>query len=434
MNILSRGLCPGSYRSIIYVKYHSMKNTIIVLGGDGYFGWPLALKLAVSHPDTRILIIDNEWRRQTVSRVGADSLLPVPRLSKRVAAFSDIYGQQNLYYRHMNVNSDALEDLIRVEQPHTVFHLAQQASVPYSMLGPAESLYTIRNNEGGTIRLLWAIRRHVPEAHLIKIGSMGEYASYGGIDVAEGYFYPEFNGRKAVNPLPFPRQSDDIFHISKSNDSSYLSMAARKWGLRITEVMQATLYGIYIDEMAGCDELYTRMDYDDIFGTVVNRFLAQAVAGHPLTVYGTGRQTTGIMAIRDAVNSLLLLARKPPAAGEHQVINHVTKTGCTINEIAGYVKALAEPLGIRISINHVYDPRGENEGTKPEGRVVTQHVDEHVTATPVNEVLCDTFGLIARHKDRILSHAFTHHIHGFGGQYAEGVGMPSGSALRTSLP
>jgi UDP-sulfoquinovose synthase len=425
---------PGRVSADHLCQTRSMRNTIIVLGGDGYYGWPLSLKLAVSHPETRIVIADNEWRRQTVSRVGADSLLPVPRLPKRVSAFSDIYGQNNLCHRHMNVNSDALEELIRSEQPHTIFHLAQQPSVPFSMLGLAESLYTIRNNESNTLRLLWAVRRHVPEAHIIKMGSMGEYANSSGIDITEGYFYPEYNGKKAKAPLPFSRQADDICHISQINASNLLSMASRNWGLRITEVMQATLYGVYIDEMAGCEELYTRLDYDDIFGTVVNRFLVQALAGHPLTVYGTGRQTTGIMALRDAVNSLQLIARKIPDAGEHRVINHVTSTGCTINELAGYVKTLTEPLGVRVNINHVFDPRGENNVVKPEARVISRHVDEHVTATPVNEVLCDTFGLIARHKERILTHAFTHHIHAFSGQYAAGVEAPVGSALGTSLP
>jgi UDP-sulfoquinovose synthase len=408
----------------------NMKETIIVLGGDGYYGWPIALKLAVTRPHTKIIIVDNEWRRNTVCKVGSDSLLPIARLPKRIAAFKDIYGQNNLQYILMDVNSDALEDLIKTEQPHTIYHMAQQCSAPYSMLGLTESLYTINNNEGNNMRLLWAVRKHVPEAHIIKMGSMGEYATSGGIDIAEGYFYPEFNGKKAVNPLPFPRQSDDVYHISKINDSNYLSMACRKWGLRITEVMQSTLFGVYIDEMVNCEDLYTRFDYDDIFGTVVNRFLTQAVAGHPLTVYGKGNQTTGIMPMKDAVNSLEMIAGTVPDAGVHKVVNHVTKANCTINELAESVKNLAEPLGYEVVINHVFDPRSESDAVKHDIKVIAEHIENNLAVTAFNDVLGETFGLIAKHKSRIRSHAFTHHIHAFKGKYVdEAVTVEEGTGV-----
>lgn len=396
-----------------------MKETILVLGGDGYYGWPIALKLAVTRPKTKIIIADNEWRRNTVRKIGSDSLLPIAHLSKRIKAYNDIYGQNNLHFVNIDVNSDALEQLIKEEQPHTIYHMAQQCSAPYSMLGLEESLYTINNNEGNNMRLLWAVRKHVPEAHIVKMGSMGEYATSGGIDIAEGYFFPEFNGKKAVSPLPFPRQSDDVYHISKINDSNYLSMACRKWGLRITEVMQSTLFGVYTSEMVGCEDLYTRFDYDDIFGTVVNRFLTQAVAGHPLTVYGKGNQTTGIMPMKDAVDSLEILAGTIPEAGVHKVVNHVTKANNTINELAQYVKDIAEPLGYNVEVNHVYDPRSESAAVKHDIKVMADHVDNNVAVTSLNEVLAETFNIIAKHKDRIHSKVFTHHIHAFKGQYTE---------------
>ncbi|WP_460567315.1 aminotransferase class V-fold PLP-dependent enzyme [Flaviaesturariibacter terrae] len=394
-----------------------MKNTILVLGGDGYYGWPISLKLAVTHPDTKIIIADNEWRRNTVRKIGSDSLIPIARPVKRLAAFRDLYGQDNLQYVQLDVNSAALEDLIREEQPHTIYHMAQQCSAPYSMLGLAESLYTINNNEGNNMRLLWAVRKHVPEAHVIKMGSMGEYATCGGIDIAEGYFHPEFNGRKAVNPLPFPRQSDDVYHISKINDSNYISMACRKWGLRVTEVMQSTLFGVYIDEMQDCEDLYTRFDYDDIFGTVVNRFLTQAMVGHPLTVYGKGNQTTGIMPMKDAVNSLELIAGTVPDKGAHKVVNHVTKANCSINELAESVRELGEELGYAVTINHVFDPRSESDAVKHNIRVMTEHIDNNLAASAFTDVLRETFTLIARQESRVQPHAFTHHIHAFKGQY-----------------
>jgi UDP-sulfoquinovose synthase len=409
-----------------------MKETIIVLGGDGYYGWPIALKLAVTRPETKIIIVDNEWRRNTVCKIGSDSLLPIARLSKRISAFREIYGQGNLHYVHADVNSDALEELIRSEKPHTIYHMAQQCSAPYSMLGLNESLFTINNNEGNNMRLLWAVRKHVPEAHIIKMGSMGEYATSGGIDIAEGYFYPEFNGKKAVSALPFPRQSDDVYHISKINDSNYLSMACRKWGLRITEVMQSTLFGVYTNEMVHCEDLYTRFDYDDIFGTVVNRFLTQAVAGHPLTVYGKGNQTTGIMPMKDAVNSLEMIAGTVPDPGIHKVVNHVTKANCTINDLAESVKNLAESFGYEVTINHVFDPRSESDAVKHDIKVITEHIDNNLAATSINEVLKETLGIIVKHKNRIITHAFTHHIHAFRGEYIEPVAISEEPAAITS--
>jgi len=394
-----------------------MKETIIVLGGDGYYGWPIALKLAVTRPKTKIIIVDNEWRRNTVRKIGSDSLLPITRLHKRIAAFKDIYGQDNLQYLHMDVNSDALELLIKEEQPHTIYHMAQQCSAPYSLLGLNQSLYTINNNEGNNMRLLWAVRKHVPEAHIIKMGSMGEYATSGGIDIAEGYFFPEFNGKKAVSPLPFPRQSDDVYHISKINDSNYLSMACRKWGLRITEVMQSTLFGVYTKEMVNCEDLYTRFDYDDIFGTVVNRFLTQAVAGHSLTLYGKGNQTNGILPMKDAVDSLEIIAGEIPEPGVHKVVNHVTKANNTINELAASVKNIAEEFGYDVTINHVYDPRSESGAVKHDIKVLADHVDKNLSATAIEDVLKETFQLVSKYQHRIHQHVFTHHIHAFQGKY-----------------
>lgn len=384
-------------------------DTIIVMGGDGYFGWPLGLKLAVLRPQTRIIIVDNEWRRNTVRGLGSDSLLPIARLEERVKAFRQIYGQENLHFIKMDVNTDALEELIKTEQPHTIYHLAQQCSAPYSMLGLKESLFTINNNEGNNMRLLWAVRKHVPGAHIIKLGSMGEYA-LGGIDIAEGYFKPEYNGKKASRPMPFPRQSDDVYHTSKINDSNYVGVACRKWGLRITEVMQSTLFGNYIDEMANCEALYTRFDYDDIFGTVVNRFLTQAVVGHPLTVYGAGNQTTGIMPLRDAVPSLASIANDVPKLGEHRVINHVTQANCSINEIAQYVKQLAEAEGYKVILTNVFDPRSESHLVKDNITVAAEHIDKNVSVTPLQQVLQETFNMIKKYRDNISARVFTHHI------------------------
>lgn len=359
-----------------------MNETIILMGGDGYLGWPLALKLAICRPNTKVIIVDNEWRRNTVRTMGSNSLTPVARPSERLAAFKEIYDQDNLHYMLMDINSDALDELIREERPRTIYHMAQQCSVPYSMLGLSESIYTIENNEQGNMRLLWAVRKHVPEAHIIKTGMSKSY----------------------------PGQSDDVCHISKINDSNYLAMACRKWNLRITEVMQSTLFGLYTPEMAQCEKLFTRFDYDDIFGTVVNRFLTQASVGHPLTVYGTGTQCSGITPLKDAVNTLEEIADNIPDAGVHKLINCGAKHKCSVNEIAQHIKDLAREKGIDVIINQAHDPRNERDSNKEEVSAQTAYSDNNISVTPISEVLQETFSFISRYKDRVCTAAITRHL------------------------
>jgi UDP-sulfoquinovose synthase len=379
--------------------------TILVLGGDGYYGWPLALRLAIGRPDQKIIIVDNEWRRNTVRNNGIDSLIAVAPPSKRIKTCAAIYQQHNLHYVHADINTPILDLIIKEERPHTIYHLAQQSSAPYSMRGIDEALFTMQNNEGGNMRLLWAIRKHVPDAHLIKIGSFGEYAK-GDIDIAEGYFEPEYRGRKASSPMPYPRESDDVYHISKINDSAFVSMACRKWGLRITDIMQATIFGVLTDEMQETPELYTRFDYDEIFGTVLNRFITQAIAGYPLTVYGTGNQRTGLMSLRDAVASLDHLADDIPAAGKHRVINHVTEKSYSINELATTVQEIARAEGYAVTIEHAHDPRGEQHGEKLPYHIETTSISTYLKHTPFKNVVKETFKLVARYRHEIVPGAF----------------------------
>ena len=382
-----------------------MRNTILILGGDGYYGWPLAMKIAVQRPDEKIIIVDNEWRRNTVKGFGFQTLVPIAKPLERIAAFRQIHRLDNLQYIKMDVNSDRLEELIEAEMPHTIYHLAQQCSAPYSMKGIDEALYTIKNNEAGNMRLLWAVRRHVPNAHIIKLGSFGEYAK-GGIDIAEGYFLPEHKGAVASRPMPFPREADDIYHISKINDTNYVAMACRVWNLRITDVMQSTIFGFITEEMAGCEKLYTRCDYDHIFGTVLNRFLTQIVSGHPLTIYGTGHQRTGLMALKDSVNSLSGLINDPPQAGTHKVINHVTETEFSINELAATVKEIAIEAGYEPTIVRTHDPRVEKNEIKLEFGIDTEYTGHDTLHSPFKEVAHEMLVHIERFKDNISQSLF----------------------------
>ena len=381
----------------------SMKksNTIVVLGGDGYLGWPLSLKLAIKNPDQKIIIADNEFRRNQVIQNGSDSILPILKPAERISAFKRIYGQNNLEFVSLNVNSDGIEKLFAEEQPHTVYHLAQQCSAPFSMKNIEQALFTIQNNEIGNMRVLWAVRQHIPDAHLIKLGSFGEYAK-GGIDVAEGYFYPEYNGKKATEPLPYPRESDDIYHITKINDSNFVSLACRKWGLRITDIMQSTVFGSYTEEIGAYPELHTRFDYDEMFGTVLNRFMAQTLVGNPLTVYGTGLQRTGLMALNDSINSLAEMFKNISPKGIHKVINHVTVKSYCINEIADIVKTIGASEGIEVTIQKdTYDPRVERPSAKMEYQIETGYLTDKIEPTPLEQVVRQTLKMLRGYQDRI---------------------------------
>ena len=375
--------------------------SIVVLGGDGYLGWPLSVKLALHYPDEEIVIVDNLSRRSWVEEVGGRSLTPVLSPEDRVRAFERIFGTGNLRFVRADVCTDALDALVERHRPGTIFHLAQQASAPYSMMDVDHAVRTVTNNETGNLRVLFAVRRLVPEAHVIKLGSFGEYAK-NGLAIAEGYFRPAYRGRKADCPTPFPRESDDIYHITKINDTNFIAMACRKWGLRVTDIMQSTIFGVHTEETCRYPELYTRFDYDAVFGTVVNRFVTQAVANHPLTVYGTGHQRTGLMALEDSLNSMVALVRRIPAPGEHKVINHVTLARYSVAEIAEWVVAHAGALGHRSSIHHdAFDPRRERPACKADYEIETHYVSENIHPTPIEKVIAETCRVVHRYRDRI---------------------------------
>jgi UDP-sulfoquinovose synthase len=383
---------------------------MLVLGGDGYLGWPLSIKLAMRYPEHRVVIADNLDRRRLVEQAGGNSITPVGSPLERIAAFRRITGQENLEQVRLDVTTPALDALVERVRPTHIYHLAQQASAPWSMQGVEEAVHTLTNNEVGNMRLLWAMRQHVPDAHLIKLGTFGEYAKCG-LDIPEGYFQPSWQGRTASRPAPFPRESDDIYHITKINDTNFISMACRKWGLRITDIMQSTIFGVSIEETRHHPELYTRLDYDAVFGTVANRFLTQVVAGHPMTVYGSGFQRTGLMALEDSLASMVALAERVPARGEHVVINHVTERDYCISELAEMIQRIAVAHGYDAEIHRGYDPRQETPPEKPDYRVETHYVSENLTATPLEKVMTETFEIVARYRSRIDPEAFPPRIH-----------------------
>ena len=236
-------------------------------------------------------------------------------------------------------------------------HLGQMPSAPYSMIDQAHCVWTQQNNVVNNLNLLWAIKEVVPDAHLVKLGTMGEYGTPN-VDIPEGFFEVEFRGRK--DRLPFPRQADSWYHQSKVHDTHNTHFASKIWGLRATDIMQGVVFGTQSAEMGDDPRLRSRLDFDQCFGTAINRFCCQAVIGHPLTLFGVGNQKRGFLPLQDSVTCLRLAVENPPQRGEYRVFNQF-ENAYTISELAHMVQAVAAEIGLEVEIRHYENPRQEQE-------------------------------------------------------------------------
>ena len=283
---------------------------ILILGGDGYLGWPTALRFSAAGHD--VAVVDNFNRRRWVEGAGSDSLTPIADLETRIAAWEERSGKRIAAHIGPIEDGDFLDGMVADFLPDAVVHYGQQASAPYSMISRRTAVETQYANTIGNLNLLFALRDHVPEAHLVKLGTMGEYGQPN-IDIEEGYIEISHKGRS--DTLPFPKLPGSLYHCSKVHDSTNIHFACRTWGLRATDLNQGVVYGIETEETAGDERLITRFDYDELFGTVLNRFCLQAVIGHPLTVYGEGNQTRSFLNIRDTLACVEPGGRKPRRGG-----------------------------------------------------------------------------------------------------------------------
>ena len=328
---------------------------ICVLGGDGYCGWATALYL--SEKGHSVAVVDNYIRRQWDFELGAQTLTPIQPLTDRLRVWQQLTGKTiELFVGDIN-EYDFLADVIERFEPDAVVHFAEQRSAPYSMIDRKHAVYTQVNNVVGTLNLLFAIKELRPECHIVKLGTMGEYGTPN-IDIEEGYIEIKHNGRSDV--LPFPKQPGSFYHLSKVHDSHNMMFACRIWGLRATDLNQGVVYGTVTDEVVLDEALINRFDYDDVFGTVLNRFCVQAAAGHPLTVYGKGGQTRGFLDIRDTVRCIELACLNPARPGECRVFNQFTEQ-FSVLELAEMVRAAAAKLGLPVEIEHQPTPRVESE-------------------------------------------------------------------------
>jgi UDP-sulfoquinovose synthase len=370
---------------------------VLILGGDGYLGWPTAMRF--SGKGHEVAVLDNFARRRWVEEMGGDSLTPIVPLEERIDAWREVSGKRITSYVGDLAEDTVAADVVVDFQPDTIIHYGEQPSAPWSMRSVDHAVTTQQNNVVGSLKLLWAMRDHAPNAHLIKLGTMGEYGTPN-IDIEEGFIEITHNGRTDV--LPFPKMPGSLYHLSKVHDSHNIHFVCRVWGLRATDLNQGVVYGIETPEAKLDERLLTRFDYDEAFGTALNRFCVQAVVGLPLTVYGVGGQTRGFLNIVDTLQCVELTAANPAGAGEYRVFNQFTET-FTVAELAEKVKHAGAELGIPVTIDNVQNPRLEAE-EHYYNPVHTKLPSLGLQPTLLSENLIEsTLGVIQRYRDRVIS-------------------------------
>jgi UDP-sulfoquinovose synthase len=328
---------------------------ILILGGDGYLGWPTAM--AFRNAGHEVFVVDNYLRRKIATATDSEALMPNPTLPERTAIFKQVTGHEIRFAEGDCCDFAFLVDVVKTFAPEAVVHYAEQPSAPYSMMGYDEAHLTLSNNLISTFNVIWAVLGHAPDCHIIKLGTMGEYGTPN-IDIEEGWIKIEHKGRS--DKFLFPRQAGSLYHTSKVLDTDLLWFYVRIHGLRVTDLMQGPVYGLSTDEADLDDRLLPNFHYDDIFGTVVNRFLVQAVADVPLTVYGKGGQTRGYLNLRDTLQCIALATANPPAKGELRILNQFTET-FSVNELAERVRRVGTAMGLPVKVQTVANPRKEME-------------------------------------------------------------------------
>ena len=328
---------------------------VLVIGGDGYCGWATALYL--SNKGHEVAILDSLVRRHWDMELQSETLTPIAPIQTRLQRWQDLTGKTiDLYIGDIN-NYSFLERSMLEFKPDAVVHFGEQRSAPFSMIDREHAVLTQTNNVVGTLNLLYVIRDHFPDCHLVKLGTMGEYGTPN-IDIEEGYITIKHNGRE--DTLPYPKQPGSFYHLSKVHDTHNIHFACKIWGIRATDLNQGIVYGVLTEE-TGMDELLiNRLDYDGVFGTALNRFCIQAAVGHPLTVYGSGGQTRALLDIRDTVRCVEIACNNPANKGEFRVFNQFTEM-FSINDLAMMVKKAGNTMGMDVEVNNLENPRVEAE-------------------------------------------------------------------------
>lgn len=341
---------------------------VLILGGDGYLGWPTAIYF--SKLGYRVTVVDSYFRRNACSELDAGLLYPVPTLIERariwhrrtgheikvvIADLTDPAVMRSLFDGSIKYSWSVVETYTGL--PDAVIHYAEQPSAPYSMIDYRYANITINNNLLVTNNLMFAVRDFARDCHIIKLGTMGEYGTPD-IDIEEGWIDIRHKGRQ--DRFLFPRQASSLYHTTKIMDTDLLWFGVRTWELKVTDLMQGPVYGIETEETKIDEQLRPFFNYDEIFGTVINRLITQAVAGYPLTVYGRGGQTRGYLNIKDTLQCVHRSLENTAKKGELRIFNQIMETFSVI-ELAEMIQRVGKKMGFDVEIKNIENPRKEAE-------------------------------------------------------------------------
>ena len=372
---------------------------VLILGIDGYIGWSLAMHLALR--GHKVSGIDNLARRKNVKEVGSISAIPISSMKERLKQFKKFHGKKIFFYKGNILNYEFLKRIVDKTKPESIVHLAEQPSAPFSMINRKHAVDTQHNNVEGTLNILYAMKEFAPNSHLVKLGTMGEYGQPN-IQIPEGYFDIKYKGRK--DRLPFPRQPGSFYHLSKVHDSANILFACKVWNLQSTDVMQGVVYGTHTEEMKD-KSLATRFDFDESFGTVINRYCAQAIIGHPLTPYGKGKQKRGFIDLIDSIQCLTISVENPAKKGEYRVFNQFDDV-YGIAELAKKVASVGRKIGLDVKIKPIRNLRIEKE--EHYFKVEHNHLKNlgFKPTRKINETIRIMLTDLLEYKDRIMKKKF----------------------------
>jgi UDP-sulfoquinovose synthase len=335
-----------------------MADTVLVLGCDGYIGTALTQRLLTLGYD--VIGVDNFLRRRAVLERKSFSAIPVLDQEEKM----DVLGALGSFVFHKTdvaLKADKLDKIISEAKPTTIVNLAHLPSGPYSHSSRMNSNLSLANNIIGTNNVLWSVKSHCPKCHYITIGSTGEYSHYSNVDIEEGYFTMERDGRESVEMI-YPRRPTSVYHASKVANTYLIDFLSRAWDLRCTNIQQAVVFGAYTTDI-NRTKIFSRFDSDECFGTVINRFVVQAALGEPLTIYGKGKHQRGFLSLNDSVQALMIAVKNPPKTSRVQCWNQLSEWW-SINEVAEMVRDVGKRKGLAVSLSHIDTPRPE-------------HTDEH---------------------------------------------------------
>uniref|UniRef100_A0A061R127 UDP-sulfoquinovose synthase n=1 Tax=Tetraselmis sp. GSL018 TaxID=582737 RepID=A0A061R127_9CHLO len=368
---------------------------VMIIGGDGYCGWATALHLSARGYE--VCIVDNLCRRQFDLELGLDTLTPITTIHQRIKRWQEVSGKTIDLQIGDICDFEFLREAFSSFMPEHVVHFGEQRSAPYSMIDRQHAVYTQHNNVIGNINVMYAIKEICPDCHLVKLGTMGEYGTPN-IDIEEGYITITHNGR--TDTLPYPKQGNSFYHLSKIHDSTNILFACKAWKMSATDLNQGVVYGVKTDETVAHPDLINRYDYDGIFGTALNRFVVQAAVGHPLTVYGKGGQTRGFLDIRDTVRCIQIAIDNPASKGEMRVFNQFTEMW-SVNQLAELVTKAGNNIGLEVVKQNVPNPRVEAEEhyyNAKCSKLQDLGLEPHLLGDSVTESLLD---FVVEHKDRV---------------------------------